>query len=155
MNKSSESVTEILLFPLKLVAITLFIDFYLYWFHVAYHRVPWLKAIHREHHDRFKENGIFNLHPAEFIINFIPGAYFVAWIIGWWFVPVVTLWAVFEAARGHGHFRWFKIPKTYYRALQYCGIRYHLYHHEVDESKNLGQMLKVWDKIMGTSYKLG
>lgn len=140
-------------FALSLIALTYFVDFYLYWFHVAYHskKFPlWFRNIHKKHHEHFLKTKIFSLHPVEFIIEVIPGALFVYFVIGLWFVPLAVFWAVFEAARGHGHFLWLKIPKAYYRFFKFCGIRYHLYHHEVDETKNLGQMLKVWDKIMGT-----
>jgi len=144
-------------FPLKLVAITLFVDLYLYILHRAFHSEMFPSAfrnLHMRHHKDFSATNTFALHPIEFFLDFLPGAIFVTWLVGWWFVPVVTFWAWFEASRGHGHYLWFKIPKAYYRAFGFCGIKYHMLHHTPGhEHENMGQMLKICDRLFGTMSK--
>lgn len=138
----------------KLIVMSLLIDAWLYWIHRAYHSdysPDWIKRIHYQHHESFNHTRVFSLHPVEFLVS-ISAPFFIVWsMFGLWFFPFALFWAVFEAARGHGHFKWFKlIPKIYYKKLMFCGIRYHDYHHDTDVTKNLGQFLKIWDKICGT-----
>ena len=145
------------IFILKMVAITYFIDAWLYWLHVAFHskRSPvWFRRLHMQHHADFQRSEVFSLHPAELFLDSIVPFFFTSWLMGnYWFFPCVVLpWGVFEAARGHGHFKWFKIiPRGYYKALNFCGTKYHGRHHAPGgENINLGQMLRTWDNIMGT-----
>lgn len=132
-------------------------DTWLYWLHRAYHskRFPlWFRKIHYDHHVRFHRDKKFHLHPTEFLLNVSLPFVVTSYLIHPLFIIVVVSWGWFEAARGHGHYWWFKlIPKSYYKKMQYCGYKYHMYHHLKDETKNLGQFLKIWDKICGTEKK--
>jgi len=148
----------VLIFIVKLIVISLVTDTWLYWIHRGYHSKycpKWLKKTHDYHHTEFLKSGAFKLSIIELLIIVSIPATVISLLIHPAFSLVVLAWSWFEAARGHGHYKWFKIiPKWYYRKLKFCGMRYHLYHHTGDSSKNFGQFLKIWDKICGTEYKL-
>lgn len=141
----------------KLVAISFITDMWLYWTHRIYHSLhspEWLRKIHDYHHDVFHRKQLFMLHWVELIIAASVPFAVVSLLISPWFFPVVALWGLFEAARGHGHFKWFRlIPKGYYKKAKFCGINYHKFHHTPEGvNKNYGQMLKIWDKICKTEH---
>lgn len=153
-------ITEILLFLSKLVVITYFIDAWLYWLHRAFHSTKfptWFRKWHMGHHVNFQRSELFTLHPMEFLVNASAPFLLICYLIGPWFFPIATVWGLFEAARGHGHFRWFKvIPKSYYVFFRFCGIGYHRVHHMPGGEKvNLGQMLRVWDDLCNTAKVSG
>lgn len=143
-----------LIFLLKIAVIFYVSDAWLYWTHRMYHspKSPtWLRKIHDYHHSEFLRTQIFKLHWLEWIIAASLPVVVVSYLISPWFCLFSVPWSAFEAARGHNHFKWFRIiPKGYYKSLKFCGIRYHMYHHEVDQMKNFGQMLKLWDIICKT-----
>ncbi len=148
----------IVVFILKLVAISLIVDAWLYWLHRAYHSETfpaWFRKIHDPHHKEFLKSGKFHIGKIEWLFTIAIPFLATSILIHPIFFIVVLAWGWFEAARGHRYFKWFNIiPKWYYRKLKFCGIKYHCYHHEVDPSKNFGQMLKIWDGICGTKHEV-
>lgn len=138
----------------KTILLCIIIDAWLYWLHRAYHSrlLPrWFRNIHRAHHDRYLENGSFSMSLVEFGFSIFLPFFATSYLLSPWVFPLIVAWGWFEASRGHGKNWWFKwIPASFYRRLWYCGYRYHHYHHAKDESKNLGQFLKIWDKICKT-----
>lgn len=148
----------VLIILAKLILLSAFIDTHLYWMHRLYH-TEWcpavLKRAHAYHHASYGKTGNFSVSVTEFMLAIIP-PFFVCWyLLSWWFFPIVVAWGMFEAARGHGHFKWFKIiPRAYYKFFRFCGNRYHAVHHTAGgEHVNLGQMLRVWDDICRTGVK--
>jgi len=146
------------LFILACFAITYFVDFSFYWLHRFFHssKCPvWIANEHHWHHKNFADTRRFSIRPIEFAIEAVP-VIFISWLlIDVRFSLVAILWALFEASRAHGHYKWFKlIPRSFYKKMQYCESGYHLRHHVPGhEHENMGQMLKVWDKIMNTGRK--
>jgi len=150
-----EYVIFILIFILKIVVITLFVDAWLYWLHVAFHSswMPyWLGKYHIKHHDDFKRTQKFSIHIVEATLDSSLPCVLATYLFGLWFCPIMIAWGVFEASRGHGQYKWFKlIPRSFYKKAGYIGTRYHMVHHTPGmEHHCLSQMLKWWDILMGT-----
>lgn len=147
----------IALFILKCIAISAFVDTWLYWLHVGFHSVSapaWFRRIHVKHHVKFNQTKVFDLEPVELFLDCLAPFIFTWWLVNWWFFGVVLFVALFEASRGHGYYSWFRVPKAYYRFFRFAGPKYHGVHHTVGhEHENLGQMLRWWDIIMSTGAK--
>jgi len=127
----------------------------MYWEHVGLHFGPsWLQALHIRHHKEFQLDRKLHLNLIEFLIEIPPGFAFSWWLTGSLpFAFLVVLVGLYEASRGHGQYKKaskVSPPKGYYRYLNFCGGRYHTYHHDFDPTKNLGQMLRNLDEIFGT-----
>jgi sterol desaturase/sphingolipid hydroxylase (fatty acid hydroxylase superfamily) len=142
------------LIVLKLVLISLLVDAWLYWVHRFSHSSyspGWLRRAHGVHHAQFSLRRKFELHPIEFVVEAIP-LMLIGCIMHPLFGFAIIAWGLFEAARGHGHFTWFKlIPRWYYKAFGFCGGRYHAVHHAPHgEHVNMGQMLRLWDVLCNT-----
>jgi len=146
------------IFIFKMVVITMFVDTWLYWLHVYFHakQCPlWLSKYHLKHHVDFEKTRKFKIHIVEGVLDSSLPCVLVVYLIGWWFCPIMILWGLFEASRGHGQNDWFKlIPRSFYKTAGFCGTRYHMVHHTPGmEQYKKGQMTKWWDIWMGTRKK--
>lgn len=147
---------------LKCAFVGFYNDQWLYWLHRFFHADTkdiwkgfrkihkYLRACHMVHH-RGKYS--LKIHPVEWFLALVPPCSLAVPIIGWKLMVFFTVWGVFEAARGHGHFLKIKwLPKKFYTVIGYAEVRYHVWHHR-HEKENLGQFLWYNDYIFGTMAK--
>lgn len=137
------------------VTVTLFVEFWLYWFHRLQHMVPFLWGFHRVHHSIRELNAInaadhfsdpvfgtpFAMLPGTFLLGFDNGP--------WPFA--LTLLAWFHALYVHSTMR------LNFGKLRHILIdtRYHRIHHSLHPAhfdKNFCGHFPLWDFVFRTAY---
>jgi len=132
--------------------ILLILDAYLYWGHVAMHKVPALWEIHKVHHSAYEPN----FHLLEFMVLWlIPMT--VSAICGYYTIGFVLAFLfTYEVSTTHRktYKRSNRVHKMFFKPFKsWLGnAKYHKAHHD-HLDKNLTQMFTFWDKVMGTEYR--
>ena len=147
-----EAPTSVALYCAKLAAVTLAVDAYMFMKHMALHSRP-LFAFHKQHHAFPNPTPFasFAVAPVEAVLTFAPVLFLC--------IPAAPVWAHAYAAWTAGF-----VGLNLYlhsgveiagleRALRACGLNssaFHNVHHESGGSRNYGELMYVWDHLLGT-----
>lgn len=136
---------------LEIIALLLFMDLFMYFFHYAAHLPIVYKMIHGKHHEHVSTNylSLFVLHPFE-TIGF--GLMMLVLLIAYDFSVIsISVYLLINLIWGTiGHLNREFFPSWFDRF--FVGTtRFHNQHH-LDETKNFGFYTSIWDRLFGT-YK--
>jgi sterol desaturase/sphingolipid hydroxylase (fatty acid hydroxylase superfamily) len=133
----------------------LLLDFLIYWWHRANHRVPFLWRFHEVHHlDRFLDvTTAVRFHFGEVILSALARACVIALFT----IPLSSVLA-FETlvlAGAAFHHSNLKLPPAFERALSWIVVTpaiHWVHHHRVrrDTDSNYATVLSLWDRIFGS-----
>jgi sterol desaturase/sphingolipid hydroxylase (fatty acid hydroxylase superfamily) len=133
----------------------LLLDFLIYWWHRANHRVPFLWRFHEVHHlDRFLDvTTAVRFHFGEVILSALARA----GVIALFAIPLSSVLA-FEAlvlAGAAFHHSNLKLPPGLERALSFIVVTpaiHWVHHHRVraDTDSNYATVLSLWDRLFGS-----
>lgn len=134
---------------LEVVALLLFMDLFMYFFHYAAH-LPWVyKMLHGKHHEHVSTNflSLFVLHPFE-TIGF--GLMMLVVLMGYDFSVIsISVYLMINLIWGTiGHLNREFFPASFDKLLVGT-TRFHNQHH-LDETKNFGFYTSIWDRLFGT-----
>jgi sterol desaturase/sphingolipid hydroxylase (fatty acid hydroxylase superfamily) len=137
-----------------LVLDLLILDFWIYWWHVANHRIPLLWRFHEVHHlDQFLDaTTALRFHAGEVVLSSLVRAS-VIFLLG---VPLTSV-VVFEAAimvAALFHHSNLKIPSRIEEPLSWIVVTpaiHWVHHHAVrrDTDSNYATILSMWDRLFG------
>jgi len=140
---------------LSIILSFLFIDFFSYFSHWSFHKIPFLWSLHRLHHSDKSVDTIttFFHHPLERVADFfINVTIFVLFDIP---VPVIFFYGLIASL--HAPLTHFKIllPEKLNKILSYLIVtpNFHRIHHSLDMKEgnsNFGIIFPFWDKLFGT-----
>jgi len=147
-----EAPTSLLLYAVKLVAVTLLVDFYMY----SKHRLLHTRALHRFHrgHHAFHNPtpfASFAVAPVEAALTFCPVLLLC--------LPQAPIWAhaygawtgAFVALNLYLHAGYELAPfETMLRLVGLNSSAFHNVHHSCGGSRNFGELMYVWDSLLGT-----
>jgi sterol desaturase/sphingolipid hydroxylase (fatty acid hydroxylase superfamily) len=127
-------------------------DFTLYWTHRAFHRVPFLWAMHAVHHSPTRLDWLAAVRGHPF--NAVLGTLVLAGVLAACGFPLGVLAGVVPligllALLGHANVRWEFGP---FRLL-FASPRFHRWHHTATDEggdRNFANFLPVWDRLFGT-----
>src|SRR5262249_7199489 len=133
----------------------LLLDFLIYWWHRANHRVPFLWRFHEVHHlDRFLDvtSGV-RFHFGEVILSALARA----GVIALFAIPlssVLSFEALLLVATGFHHSD-LKLPPSLERALSWIVVTpsiHWVHHHRVrsDTDSNYSTILSLWDRLFAS-----
>lgn len=134
------------------------LDFLIYWWHLANHRVPLLWRFHGVHHlDRFLDStSALRFHFGEVLLSALARAGVIL-LLGFPFASVVAFegLVIFAAVFHHSNLR---LPAGLERALSRVVITpsIHWVHHHArraDTDSNYGTIFSFWDPLFGTRSK--
>lgn len=141
--------------PLRTLMAVVALDYTLYWWHVATHRVPWLWSLHKVHHcDRDMDaTTALRFHAVDLLVS-APvrvGQVLVAGAAPWSF----TLWQVFLYLCILFHHSNVRLPFAWEKRLVRLLVtpRMHGIHHSTvreEVGSNWSSGLTVWDWLHGT-----
>lgn len=132
----------------------LLLDFWIYWWHVANHRVPFLWRFHEVHHlDQFLDaTTALRFHAGEVALSALARAA-VIFLLAVPLTSVVTfeLAVMVAAIFHHSNLR---LPPRFERALSWLVVTpaiHWVHHHAVrrDTDSNYATILSVWDRLFG------
>jgi sterol desaturase/sphingolipid hydroxylase (fatty acid hydroxylase superfamily) len=132
----------------------LVLDFWIYWWHVANHRVPFLWRFHEVHHlDQFLDaTTALRFHAGEVVLSSLVRAGVIFLLA----VPLASV-VVFEVAVMFAalfHHSNVKIPARLERTLSWVVVTpaiHWVHHHAVrrDTDSNYATILSLWDRLFG------
>jgi sterol desaturase/sphingolipid hydroxylase (fatty acid hydroxylase superfamily) len=133
----------------------LLLDFLIYWWHRANHRLPFLWRFHEVHHlDRFLDvTTAVRFHFGEVILSALARA----GVIALFAIPLSSVLA-FEAlvlAGAAFHHSNLRLPPAFERALSFIVVTpaiHWVHHHRVrrDTDSNYATVLSLWDRLFGS-----
>jgi len=137
---------------LKSLIAVLILDFFIYWQHVIFHKIPVLWRLHQVHHsdDNYDFTTALRFHPVEIILSFlIKGAIIIAFGLPKEGVLVFEIILNSLAMFNHGNFY---IPKRLDKVIRSLFVTpdMHRIHHSVIPSElntNFGFNLSCWDRL--------
>ena len=137
-----------------LVLDLLILDFWIYWWHIANHRIPFLWRFHEVHHlDQFLDaTTALRFHAGEVVLSSLVRAGVIFLLA----VPLSSV-LVFEVAIMFAalfHHSNLKIPPRLERVLSWFVVTpaiHWVHHHAVrqDTDSNYATILSVWDRLFG------
>lgn len=147
-----EAPTSVALYAAKLLLVTLLVDFYMFWKHRLLHQGP-LFRFHKQHHAFPNPSPLasFAVAPVEAALTFapvlllsLPQAPVWAWGYGLWTAGFVLLNLYL-----HSGVR-VEALEAGLRALGLNSSAFHNVHHESGGDRNFGELLFLWDSLLGT-----
>jgi sterol desaturase/sphingolipid hydroxylase (fatty acid hydroxylase superfamily) len=133
----------------------LLLDFLIYWWHRANHRLPFLWRFHEVHHlDRFLDvTSAVRFHFGEVILSALARAGVIA-VLAIPLSSVLTFEALILVATGFHHSD-LKLPPRLERALSWIVVTpsiHWVHHHRIrrDTDSNYSTILSLWDRLFGS-----
>ena len=133
----------------------LLLDFLIYWWHRANHRVPFLWRFHEVHHlDRFLDTtSAVRFHFGEVILSALARAGVIV-LFAMPLTSIFTFEALVLAAAGFHHSN-LKLPPRLERALSWVVVTpsiHWVHHHRIhrDTNSNYATILSLWDRVFGS-----
>lgn len=133
----------------------LILDFWIYWWHRANHKLPFLWRFHEVHHlDEFLDaSTALRFHFGEVLLSSLVRAG-VVFLLG---VPITSV-IVFEtllALAAMFHHSNLRLPRRFERALSHAIVTpsiHWVHHHAIrrDTDSNYASFLSVWDRLFGS-----
>lgn len=141
--------------PAELAATAFFSDGFLYWWHRASHRVPFLWRWHKVHHldTHVDATTALRFHAGELLLS---GAAKALWVLAWG--PSLAGFVLFEAlttAYAQFHHANVDLTDAWERRLRLVHMtpRLHAAHHTVclrTRDANFSTVFLLWDRLFGT-----
>lgn len=139
----------------ELLASLVVLDFFIYLWHRANHRVRFLWRFHKAHHSdpEMDVTTALRFHPGELLISALVKA---GWILIWG--PTATAWFLFEVSislAAQFHHTNIDFPDRIERPLRWLVVtpRLHAAHHAVDRAfgnHNFATVFSIWDRLFGS-----
>lgn len=142
-------------FIFSIAAMLVLVETNIYWSHRAFHSVKSLVKYHQIHHRSIVSTpwtaqsfgfveALSKILPGlviPYIFPIHPSAFFTANFI-----------AFFSNLYGHGNFEF--VPRKVRNLRPFCWLHTPITHahHHIDQSKNLGFMTNIWDRVFGTFH---
>ncbi|TXE09303.1 sterol desaturase family protein [Gelidibacter salicanalis] len=127
-------------------------DTYFYWTHRLMHHRAFFKYVHKTHHSFHNPTpwAAFAFHPLESIISMgiIPIIIFLIPFHQWALIVFVTLLTLNNVLIHLGY----RLPKFMKARFQNTAVEHDLHHNGFQ--KNYGLYFTLWDKLMGTYYRM-
>lgn len=142
-------------FWLNLVLTILLLDFWMYGWHRANHRIPFLWRFHRFHHEDTKMNSTtaVRFHIVELYLSY-PAKAAVCLLLGVSYFPLLIYETLFFTAVviQHSNISISEKADGIYRTL-FASPGMHRIHHSAhlhDTNSNYGSLFSFWDRLMGS-----
>ncbi|MGH6948716.1 MAG: sterol desaturase family protein, partial [Kiloniellales bacterium] len=136
----------------------LLLDFLIYWWHLANHRVPFLWRFHQVHHlDRFLDStSALRFHFGEVLLSALARAAIVL-LLGFSIASVLAFEALLLIATIFHHSN-LRLPPAFERALGRLVITpaiHWVHHHKLrrDTDSNYGTIFSFWDRIFASASR--
>ena len=139
---------------LRMVEVVLLTDFFAYWMHRLFHRVPFLWRFHAVHHSptyvRWSTAG--RVHPLNETANYLVGI-LPCLLLGFPLQTVLTVAPLLVAYAIAAHVDW--NPPYGRLSVIFASPRFHRWHHTYSHeggNSNFSNVFSLWDKVFGTFY---